>query len=167
VPHTFSLSRREADIATTVERSLQGRLVARKLVDYTLALYVHENYLRRYGIPVTVIDLTGHRFVGYVEDLVASASLAYADEISRDWQADFQISSALGQVEAVRAEAEIGILHSYLARPIKGMIRILPELTIHRAYWLSYHETARCLRCITEVSAFIAHLVEIERSHFK
>ena len=36
VPRSFSLSRREADIAITVERPTEGRLVAGKLVDYTL-----------------------------------------------------------------------------------------------------------------------------------
>ena len=34
VPRSFSLSRREADIAITVERPEQGRLIARRLVDY-------------------------------------------------------------------------------------------------------------------------------------
>src|SRR5690606_55899 len=38
VPRSFSLSRREADIAITVERPTEGRLVAHKLVDYSLGL---------------------------------------------------------------------------------------------------------------------------------
>jgi DNA-binding transcriptional LysR family regulator len=38
VPRSFSLSRREADIAITVERPAEGRLVAAKLVDYSLGL---------------------------------------------------------------------------------------------------------------------------------
>ena len=39
VPRSFSLSRREADIAITTERPSEGRLVAQKLVDYSLGLY--------------------------------------------------------------------------------------------------------------------------------
>ncbi len=39
VPRSFSLSRREADIAITLERPEQGRLVSSKLTDYTLGLY--------------------------------------------------------------------------------------------------------------------------------
>ena len=45
VPRSFSLSRREADIAITVERPTEGRLVASKLVDYTLGLYASKAYL--------------------------------------------------------------------------------------------------------------------------
>lgn len=167
ISRSFSLPRREADIAITVERPLEGRLIARKLVDYTLALYAREDYLQHYGTPATVADLARHRLIGYVDDLVASASLAYASEVNRDWQSNFQISSALGQLEAVRSGAGIGILHSYIARPIMGLTRILPEIAIQRTYWLSYHEAARGLRRISEVSEFIAYLVEKERSRFR
>ncbi|MBL8581545.1 MAG: LysR family transcriptional regulator, partial [Rhizobiaceae bacterium] len=44
VPRSFSLSRREADIAITVERPTEGRLVAVKLVDYSLGLYASRAY---------------------------------------------------------------------------------------------------------------------------
>src|SRR5690606_3379746 len=49
VPRFFSLSRREADIAITVERPQEGRLVAGKLVDYTLGLFASRGYAGRYG----------------------------------------------------------------------------------------------------------------------
>ncbi|WP_036583423.1 LysR family transcriptional regulator, partial [Brucella anthropi] len=105
VPRSFSLSRREADIAITVERPEQGRLIARRLVDYTLGLYAHRSYLEANGTPENTDDLARHRLIGYVEDLVINPSLAYAPEISRDWKPAFEVSSALGQVEAVRAGA--------------------------------------------------------------
>src|SRR6218665_2081940 len=47
VPRAFSLSRREADIAVTLERPREGRLVARKLTDYRLGLYAAQRYLDR------------------------------------------------------------------------------------------------------------------------
>ena len=110
VPRSFSLSRREADIAITVDRPDQGRLVARKLVDYSLRLYASRSYLAEHPAPQSIDELSRHRLVGYVDDLVISPSLNYAPEITRDWRPAFEISSALGQVEAVRAGAGIGIL---------------------------------------------------------
>ncbi len=59
VPRSFSLSRREADIAITVERPEQGRLIARRLVDYTLGLYAHRRYLEENGTPESPEDLPG------------------------------------------------------------------------------------------------------------
>ena len=51
VPRSFSLSRREADIAITIERPAEGRLVAQKLVDYSLGLYASRAYAEANGLP--------------------------------------------------------------------------------------------------------------------
>ena len=51
VPRSFSLSQREADIAITLERPDQGRLISSKLTDYTLGLYASQTYLAERGTP--------------------------------------------------------------------------------------------------------------------
>ncbi len=166
VPRSFSLSRREADIAITVERPDQGRSVARKLVDYSLGLYASRTYLADNPPPAAIDDLAGHRLVGYVDDLVINPSLNYAPDITRDWKPAFEISSALGQVEAVRAGAGIGILHAFIARLHDDLVPVLPEKTIRRAYWLSYHESVRSLRRIHVVATFISDAVAREAARF-
>lgn len=166
VPRAVSLSRREADIAITVERPEHGRLVARKLVDYELALYASRRYLAEAGTPQAVSELKDHALVGYVEDLVYSASLAYAGEIDRAFQPRFEIASALGQTEAVRAGAGIGILHSFIARADPDLVQVLPERTIRRAYWMVIHESLRDLRRVRIVADFISECVEADRAAF-
>jgi DNA-binding transcriptional LysR family regulator len=166
VPRSFSLSRREADIAITVERPTEGRLVAGKLVDYTLSLYASRDYAERYGLPRSVADLKQHRLIGYVPDLLISLSLDYGPEIMPDWQASFAVSSALGQVEAVRSGAGIGILHTFIARAHEDLVLVAIAPPIRRGYWLVYHETVRPLRRVQAVSAFIATAVEAERARF-
>ncbi|MBZ3693573.1 LysR family transcriptional regulator [Phyllobacterium calauticae] len=166
VPRSFSLSRREADIAITVDRPDQGRLVAKKLVDYTLCLYASRSYLAAHPAPRSIEYLAAHRLVGYVDDLVISPSLNYAPEITREWRPAFEISSAIGQVEAVKAGAGIGILHTFIAREYPDLVPVLPERTIHRSYWLAYHESVRTLRRITAVSSFISDLVNSETGRF-
>ncbi len=166
VPRSFSLSRREADIAITVERPTEGRLVASKLVDYTLGLYASKAYLDAHGAPARVDDLEKHRLVGYVGDLLMSQSLDYATEIWSRWNAGFQISSALGQTAAVRSGAGIGILHTFIARAFDDLVPLAITPPIRRAYWLVYHESVRPLRRVQAVSAFIAALVEKDRASF-
>jgi DNA-binding transcriptional LysR family regulator len=166
VPRSFSLSRREADIAITVERPTEGRLVAAKLVDYTLGLYASKAYLAEHGAPAGLEDLQTHRLVGYVGDLLMSQSLDYATEIWPRWNAGFQISSALGQTAAVRAGAGIGILHNFIARSFDDLVPLSVAQPIRRAYWLVYHESVRPLRRVQAVSAFIAASVEADRAQF-
>ena len=127
-PRGFSLSRREADLAVMVGRPEKGRLVARKLTDYTLGLYAAPAYLDARPAPAHAADLTRHRLVGYVEDLIAAPALNYASEFLRGWRSSVEMTSAIGQVEAVRAGAGIGALHDYLARD-SGLVRLLPELS--------------------------------------
>jgi DNA-binding transcriptional LysR family regulator len=166
VPRSFSLSRREADIAITVERPTEGRLVAHKLVDYSLALFASRNYAATYGLPANSDELPGHRLIGYVPDLVVSPSLDYAEEFSSRWDASFSISSALGQVEAVRSGAGIGILHSFIARRDPELVPVPAAAPIRRAYWLVYHESVRQLRRVQAVADYIARSVEGERQLF-
>ncbi|MDI6027903.1 LysR family transcriptional regulator [Corticibacterium sp. UT-5YL-CI-8] len=166
VPRSFSLSRREADIVITTERPSEGRLVAGKLVDYTLGLYVSRGYADEHGLPASQEDLAKHRLIGYVPDLVVSQSLDYASEFSPDWDSAFSISSALGQVEAVRAGAGIGILHSFIARTFEELVPVRVAPPIRRAYWLIYHESVRPLRRIQTVAGYITKAVERERALF-
>ncbi len=166
VPRSFSLSRREADIAITVDRPVEGRLVAGKLVDYSLSLYAGAEYASQYGLPKSVAELSDHRLIGAVNDLIASPSLNYAPEITPDWVARFGISSALGQVEAVRANAGIGILHTFIARDFSDLVPVPITSPIRRAYWLVYHDSVRTVRKVQVVSAFIQKAVEKERSRF-
>jgi DNA-binding transcriptional LysR family regulator len=166
VPRSFSLSRREADIAITTERPAEGRLVAQKLVDYSLGLYASRAYAEVNGLPATPAELKVHRLVGYVPDLVFSPSLAYAQEFSPDWDAAFSISSALGQVEAVRSGAGIGILHAFIARSLPELVPVTAAKPIRRAYWLVYHESVRPLRRIQAAVSFITRAVEREKQLF-
>lgn len=166
VPRAFSLSQREADIAITIERPEQGRLISSKLTDYALCLYASRDYVEAHGAPARIEDLAAHRRIGYVEDLIFSASLNFTGEVMRNWDAAFEISSAIGQTEAVRSGAGIGILHKYIARQYPELVRLMPDITITRAYWTTYHENARSLARVRTVAHFLQEIVDEERHIF-
>lgn len=166
VPRSFSLSQREADIAITIERPEQGRLISSKLTDYSLGLYASQTYVASYGKPAEIEELRRHSRIGYVEDLIFSPSLNFTGEVMRDWDAGFEISSAIGQTEAVRSGAGIGILHDYIARQYPELVRILPDVVIRRAYWTTYHESSRDLMRIKTLVAYLNEIVHRERGIF-
>jgi DNA-binding transcriptional LysR family regulator len=166
VPRTFSLSRREADIAVTLELPREGRLKARKLVDYSLGLYASEAYLAVRPAPVAPEELRQHRLVGYVEDLIFSPALDYTAEVLKGWTSDLSVSSALGQFEAVRAGAGIGILHTFMARRDPGLRQVLPQIVLGRSYWLVIHEDLRRLRRVAAVAEWLAETATADRVLF-
>jgi DNA-binding transcriptional LysR family regulator len=163
VPRAFSLSSREADIAITLERPEQGRLVSSKLTDYTLGLYASRAYAEAHGVPDDAEALKHHRRVGYVEDLIFTPSLNFTGEVMRNWNAGFEISSATGQTEAVRSGAGIGILHNYIARQYQDLVRVMPQTSIQRTYWTIFHESARDLARIRIVADFLHEIVREAR----
>lgn len=163
VPRSFSLSSREADIAVTLERPEQGRLVSSKLTDYTLGLYASRGYIDRFGLPSDAEDLKSHRRIGYVEDLIFSQSLNFTGEVMRNWSAGFEISSAIGQTEAVRAGAGVCILHNYIARHYPDLVRVLPDISITRSYWTIFHESVRDLARVRIVADFLHEIVGEEK----
>lgn len=159
VPRTFSLSQREADIAVIVGRPEQGRLVARKLSDYSLSLYGSQTYLAAHPVPAAVADLAGHQLIGYVEDLIYAPSLDYTAEVWRSWRSNLEIASATGQLEAARAGAGIAILHDYLAAGHPDLQLVLPGARLERAYWTVYHESMRDNARVRAVADFLFEAV--------
>lgn len=166
VPRSFSLSEREADLAIMVGRPDKGRLRVKKLVDYSLRLYASEEYLARFGTPATPDDLKSHTLIGYVDDLIYTPELSYASEFTRGWKSDIEVSTAIGQFEAVRSGAGIGICHDFMIAEKSGLVRLFPDLSVTRSYWLVWHENQAVARRVQAVVELLDEMVRSERDHF-
>jgi len=167
LPRTFSLSRREADIAIVLDRPKQGKLILSKLTDYTLSVYAAESYLAREGTIKTQADLAGRLFVTQVEDYVYSRALDYASVLGRLMSRRYECGSVVAQMEAVRGGHGIGILHDYVARRYPELKRLLPDIRFVRNYWLTSHPDTHETRRVQEVHRFIAAAVKAARSSFE
>lgn len=163
VPHFINLSRREADLAITLERPARGPYVTRRLCDYRLALYAARDYLDQHPPIRQRRDLDGHRWVTYVNDLVFSAQLLYVDELHPGTDSSLRSTSVLAQHQAVAQGAGLGMLPCFLADSDPRLVRVLPEdMTVLRQFWLSYSED---LRRLTRITAVADHLVAAVEQH--
>jgi DNA-binding transcriptional LysR family regulator len=166
VPRAFSLTKREADIAITIDRPEVGRLAVRKLTDYTLHAYAARRYIETFGAPQTSADLMTHQMVTYVQDILFSPALNFMPEIFGPQFRRLECASAVGQTEAVRAGAGIGILHDYHAASDEKLQRVLPDLGFQRSYWLVTHLDNRNSLRIKAVADFIAQAVFAKKALF-
>ena len=141
VPRSFSLSEREADIAIMVGRPKKGRLKVRKLLDYSLGVYASETYLAQNPTPLSLDALRAHTLVGYVDDLIYADDLNYTREFLSDWRSDVQVSTAIGQFEAIKAGVGIGVLHDSMAKNCTELVRLFPERSVTRTYWIVWHDS--------------------------
>lgn len=166
LPRTFSLSRREADLVITLDRPKQGRVIVKKLTDYTLSVYAAKSYLARSGAITREEDLAGHLFVTYVEDFVYSRALDYAATLGRLMHRRFECGSVVGQMEAVRAGHGVGILHDYAAMQYPELKRLLPHIRFMRSYWLIAHPDTHDTRRVAAVARRITASVREARDAF-
>ena len=165
-PLVVPLSKREVDIAIVLEKPDAGRLVTRKLTDYSLGIFASKGYLDRHAVPHDAEDLRRHTWVGYIEEFNYSAALNYLRELCGDVPIAFQCASAIGQVEAVRAGLGLGVLHDFAAARHPDLVRILPERRALRSYWMVEHEDTRGLGRIRAVHDHLVAITDRDRALF-
>jgi DNA-binding transcriptional LysR family regulator len=140
LPREVNLSRREADMAITVSRPAAGRLTVQKIADYRLSFAAHRRYLRGAPPLETLADLPNHRVVGYIPDMIFDPELDYLAEAGIDRVA-LASTSVPVQLAMLRQGGGVGIVHDF-ARPFaRGLVRVLPDFTLTRSFWLVRHAT--------------------------
>jgi DNA-binding transcriptional LysR family regulator len=164
---TFSLSKREADLAITIEKPEEGRLSVRKLIDYSLHFYAAKTYLAEHGSPRQLEDLQLHSLVTYVQDLIFADQLNFMPKLYGPTYSRLECSTAVGQLEAVRGGAGIGILHDYAAYHDEQLQIVLPDTAFERSYWIVTHLDMRELSRVRAMSEFIFAEVAAQKSIFR
>ena len=114
VPHFVSLSKREADIAVTLERPEQGQYVYTKLCEYRLKLYATAEYLDAHGPIRTSDDLRHHRFASYIDDLAFSYELLYLERAVPGAVSRWRSTSAIAQYFAALQGRALAILPCFM-----------------------------------------------------
>lgn len=143
LPRVFNLSRREADMAIGVSAPTAGRLVVQKIADYQLHLAAADSYLAARPAIRTVVDLQGHRLVGYIPDMIFDRELDYLAELGMT-RVPLASNSVSVQVNMIRQGGGVGIVHDFSLPATPGVTRILTgDVHLSRAFYLIRHEDDR------------------------
>lgn len=162
VPHFVNLSRREADIAITLERPERGPYVCSRLCDFRLRLYATPEYLANNPPIHTREDLTAHPFVTYVDDLAFSFKLLYLNDLLPGARSRLRSTSVVAQYHAALQGQALAILPCFLAGPDPRLCEVLPgDMDIIRQFWMYYSEDLRKLKRITLVAEYLRACAEL------
>lgn len=139
LPRLFNLSKREADLAVTVSPPRAGRLTVQRLTEYHLHLAAHRDYLARHPPIASRADLRAHPLIGYVADMIFDRELDYLSETGAEGAALTSNSVAV-QLQAIRAQAGLGIVHDFALPFAPGVVRVLVgQISLRRSFWLVRH----------------------------
>jgi DNA-binding transcriptional LysR family regulator len=166
-PRSFSLSKREADIAIGLSRPAHGRLHVRKLTDYRLGLYAAKAATGLWQ-GVGSVEAIGRRpFISYIDDLIFAPELDYVPPAVKALEPRIRSSNLIAQYQACAAGAGLCILPCFLAEPDARLVRVLPgEVSLTRTFWMIVHTDMRDLARIRVTGDFIAAAVHKAAARF-
>jgi DNA-binding transcriptional LysR family regulator len=155
-------SKREADLAILLTRPRRGLLKVRKLTDYSLGLYA-ARAMRSWveSAAHTHLSESDIPLVGYVPDFIYAPELRYLDEVESGLEASVRCTSIAAQLELIAGGAGIGVLPHFMACHDERLVRICPDVSITRSFWLAVH---RDVAGQPRVRAFIDWLLELVKS---
>ncbi len=156
-------TRRETDVAVLLARPRRGPLRTRKLTDYALRLYASTEYLARTGPVRTPADLRVRRMIGYIPDIVYAPELRYLDEIPGAHDPALRSSSINAQAHMIAAGAGVGVLPCFIGEAHPGLVAVLPDIRITRAFWLVTHQDTGTFDAIRAFTDWLVALVGTER----
>ena len=158
VPISLNLSRREVDLAITIDPSTRANIHNTKITDYDLLIYTSKEYISRSGFSIDDdANLHTHTFSEYITDLLFSDQLSFNKTIDTQIESRFRSSTVLAQLEFIVGGGGIGVLPYYLAKKHPNLIPVLTDkFKMTRTYWLL---TPYDLRRLASVRAFERYLL--------
>ena len=166
MPRFVSLSKREADVAISIERPLSGPYVVTKLSDYRLKLYATPAYLARHAPITSVAQLAQHPIIGYVDDLVFSSELRYMDNVAPDSLRAFRSTSVIAQYHAARAGQALAILPCFVAQQSNELVPVLDgEIDLLRAFWMISPSERRNIARVSALWNYLRSAIDLNHAY--
>jgi DNA-binding transcriptional LysR family regulator len=145
LPRVVNLSRREADLAIAVSPPSAGRIVVQKITDYRLHLAASDAYLAQNAPIRSLDDLSQHRIIGYIPDMIFDKELDYLGELGLT-RVPLASNSVAVQFHWLRQGAGLGIVHDFALPAAQGVRLVLPEaISLSRSFYLVRHADDRRL----------------------
>ena len=152
-------------MAIAVSPPTSGRLSVQKLCDYHLHLATSRQYLDANGQIASVQDLSGHRIVGYISDMIFDKELDYLSDLGVE-RVQLASNSVSVQFNWLRSEEGVGIVHDFALPFAPNLQRILTEdIVFKRSFYLVRHADDRRLERMNRFATALSHEIakEIDR----
>lgn len=153
--HQPNLLAGEADIAITIVRPKEPRLVALRVGDVSYGLFASRKYLRQYGYPQSVEELESHKLVDlYIYR--TDPHLTWWTDITRDVGHRVFLSNSTSLfLTAIQEGFGIGMAPSFykFVAPDLVTLSILPEPRTE--LWLVWHEATKTRAKVRALTSFL------------
>jgi DNA-binding transcriptional LysR family regulator len=154
--YALNLSEREADLSINMMSPEHGRLMVRKVGQFTVGLYGAASYLESAGTPKTIDDLQDHSFITYVDELITVPQVRWLTDLVPRPKTPFVCTSLTAQYHAACDGAGLVLLPHFMGGQTDKLVRIMKaDINLVRDWWLVVHQDLQSVPRIRAVIEFI------------
>lgn len=158
---TFSLPRREADVAVRLFRPKEQSLVVRRLGTLHFRLFASRAYLARHGAPASVAELAGHDLVGFDASIDGSPLQRWLQRQVPSPRWALRSTTVTAQVVACAHGLGIAALPTVVARREEALVPVLSSLEpFPLAVWSAVHEDLHRKARVTAVLRWLQEVFQ-------
>ena len=162
----LDLGKGEADVAFR-SGDTEDELVGRKIADSIWAVYASRDYIRRFGKPASIEDLTRHPLVSLDEALSDHRVVKWVKQVAPGVKLTARNDSVAGIFSAVKSGVGVGPLPTAIADADSHLVRVLgPIPELGRSWRLLTHPDLRRTPRISTFFDFIGAEREFVKSIF-
>jgi DNA-binding transcriptional LysR family regulator len=166
----LDLPMREADVAIRMKEPSQADLIRKRLMSVRMLLYASETYLKKYGAPETIEDISNHRLICQNPNSaqVGAGANLVQHLLTYDIHSTLTVNNYFGVLQAVDHDLGIGVLPDYLMQDFPNLIRVLPDVSsIEVPVFLAYPEELRHSKRISAFRDFVQEEIIAYRKQMK
>ena len=152
----LNLSEREADLSINMMSPEHGRLIVRKVGQFTVGLYGAASYLESAGTPRTLAELQDHTFITYVDELISVPQVRWLTDLVPSPRTPFACTSLTAQYHAACDGGGLALLPHFMGGQTDKLVRLMKtEINLVRDWWLVVHQDLQSVPRIRAVIDFI------------
>ena len=166
----LDLPMREADVAIRMKEPSQADLIRKRLMDVHMRLYATPSYLKKYGTPETLEDLSQHRLIcqNTASAQVSAGASLVQELLTYDIKSRLTVNNYFGVLQAVLHDLGIGVLPDYVTQDFTELTRVLPQAESKDIpVFLAYPEELRASKRIEAFRDFVMEELLAQRQSKK
>jgi DNA-binding transcriptional LysR family regulator len=131
---------RESDIAITLDRPTEARLVVSRVARVKLGFFLSQKYAAKFGVPQNRIELAAHGFCDYTPYHGSADVSSWLESFTIGQRVRFRTNSASVYLAALRSGIGIGLLPLFYNLAASDLLELALDSGCASSLWMVSHE---------------------------
>ncbi|MEA3176348.1 MAG: hypothetical protein QOF42_3759 [Gammaproteobacteria bacterium] len=131
---------RESDIAITLDRPTEARLVVSRVARVKLGFFLSQKYAAKFGVPQNRIELAAHGFCDYTPYNGSADVSSWLESFTVGQRVRFRTNSASVYLAALRSGIGIGLLPLFYNLAASDLLELALDSGCASSLWMVSHE---------------------------